>query len=135
MPTFEQFIQERIYLTLIDTWLRVEEALSLKRSSVSLDQMLLTVHGKGWKQRLVPFSFEVRKVVWKFISKQDAAIDHCSPAYQLISGSWTMSPAKPSQISGCPQRQNSQLVSWKDLGLKVKALPCLRYQQRSSHPG
>jgi integrase/recombinase XerD len=61
-----------IVLTLIDTGVRIEEALSLKRSAVNLDQMLLTVHGKGGKERLVPFSFELRKVLWKYTAKQDS---------------------------------------------------------------
>jgi integrase/recombinase XerD len=64
-----------LVLTLIDTGLRLEEALSLTRSNVNLDQMLLTVHGKGGKQRVVPFSFELRKVLWKFTSKQNTNVD------------------------------------------------------------
>jgi integrase/recombinase XerD len=64
-----------LVLTLIDAGLRIDEALSLKRASVNLDQMLLTVQGKGGKQRVVPFSFELRKVLWKYTSKQNANVD------------------------------------------------------------
>src|SRR5205814_5363190 len=64
-----------IVLTLIDTGVRIEEALSLKRSAMNLDQMLLTVHGKGGKERLVPFSFELRKVLWKYTAKPDSRFE------------------------------------------------------------
>src|SRR2546423_7550725 len=46
-----------LVLTLIDTGIRFDEAASLRRPAVNLDQMLLTVHGKGGKERLVAVSF------------------------------------------------------------------------------
>jgi len=52
---------QTLILVLIDSGLRIDEAVSLRRSDVNLDQMLLTVKGKGGKERLVPFSFELRK--------------------------------------------------------------------------
>jgi integrase/recombinase XerD len=64
-----------LILVLIDSGLRIEEALSLKRSDVNLDQMLMTVKGKGGKERVVPFSFELRKALWKFTSKQNPNCD------------------------------------------------------------
>jgi len=57
-------------LLLLDTGLRISEALSLKMADVDFDNMLLSVAGKGGKSRLVPFSFEMRKQLWKHSSKQ-----------------------------------------------------------------
>jgi integrase/recombinase XerD len=64
--------QKRVHklsLLLIDTGLRVSEALGLERSHINFDDLLLTVRGKGNKYRMVPFSYEVRKVLYKFLSK------------------------------------------------------------------
>jgi integrase/recombinase XerD len=68
-----------LILVLIESGLRVEEALSLRRTDVNLDQMLLTVKGKGGKERVVPFSFELRKGLWKFMSKQNGSHDLLFP--------------------------------------------------------
>jgi integrase len=58
-------------LLLLDTGLRISEALSLRMSDIDLDNMLLSVKGKGGKSRLVPFSFEMRKHLWRQSARQD----------------------------------------------------------------
>jgi integrase/recombinase XerD len=60
-------------LLLLDTGLRVSEALNLAWERVDFDNLLITVTGKGGKHRVVPFSFECRKVLfrWKQRSKSD----------------------------------------------------------------
>ncbi|MDQ3816140.1 MAG: site-specific integrase [Acidobacteriota bacterium] len=60
--------EKRLYallLTLIDTGIRINEALTLERGKVDFDNLLLTVKGKGNKERVVPFSYELRKVLFK----------------------------------------------------------------------
>jgi integrase/recombinase XerD len=55
-------------LTLLtDTGVRVDEALTLTRGAIDLDNLLLTVRGKGNKTRVVPFSIECRKVLFKYM--------------------------------------------------------------------
>ena len=56
---------------LLDTGLRINEALSLTREDVDLDNMLLRVRGKGAKHRLVPISMEMRKLAWKWLRRED----------------------------------------------------------------
>jgi integrase/recombinase XerD len=81
LPTFSQsqvttllrhkpngFYQRRLHLlmlTLLDTGCRISEVLGLRANDIDLDNLLLTVNGKGQKQRKVPFSFELRKHLCK----------------------------------------------------------------------
>lgn len=55
-----------IILTLVDTGIRIDECLSLRPLDVDLENLVLAVRGKGNKHRLVPFSQELRKVIYKF---------------------------------------------------------------------
>jgi len=50
-----------LVLVLLDTGLRIEEALTLTRVTVDLHNVMLRVHGKGNRERLVPISLECRK--------------------------------------------------------------------------
>jgi len=75
------FFQRRLHtllLTLLDTGTRIDECLSLRVQDCNLDDLLLTVTGKGRKQRIIPFSMELRRVLAKFI------LDFCPHPQQLI---------------------------------------------------
>jgi integrase/recombinase XerD len=68
----EGFYQRRLFLivlTLLDTGCRISEVLGLQVQDVDLDNLLLTVTGKGQKQRKVPFSFELRKQLCKSLTQ------------------------------------------------------------------
>lgn len=54
---------------MLDTGLRANEALTLKRDDVDLDNLLLKVKGKGGKHRAVPFSFEMRKLLYRWLQR------------------------------------------------------------------
>jgi site-specific recombinase XerD len=58
-----------LVLLLLDTGVRISEALTLERSKVRLDDMLLSVWGKGAKERTVPFSFELRPVLFRWLQQ------------------------------------------------------------------
>lgn len=54
-------------LTLMDTGMRIAEALRLEQGDLDFDSLLIRVCGKGGKQRLVPMSLELRKVLFRFV--------------------------------------------------------------------
>ena len=65
------FYQRRLHLLvlfLLDTGCRISEALALRVREIDLDNLLVTLDGKGRKQRLVPFSFELRRVLFRFVT-------------------------------------------------------------------
>jgi integrase/recombinase XerD len=61
---------QALVLLLLDTGLRIEEALTLGRNQIDLDNLLLKAAGKGNKERVVPISSELRKVLWRHLQRQ-----------------------------------------------------------------
>lgn len=55
-------------LILLDTGARISEALGVRVTDIDLDNLLMTLDGKGRKQRVVPFSFELRKRLFRYIT-------------------------------------------------------------------
>lgn len=55
---------------LLDTGLRISEALGLRREDVDFDNLLLRVVGKGGKHRQVPMSLELRKMLFRYLTRQ-----------------------------------------------------------------
>ncbi len=65
------FCHRRLHLLtliLLDTGCRITEALTLRVSEIDIANLLITLDGKGRKQRIVPFSFELRKALFRYIS-------------------------------------------------------------------
>ena len=54
-----------IVAALLDTGCRTQELLSARTADFDFDQLLLTVTGKGRKERREPFSMELRKVLFR----------------------------------------------------------------------
>jgi site-specific recombinase XerD len=69
-----------IALVALDTGLRISELLSLTRQDVDLDNLVLLVHGKSNKQRLVPVSIELRKVLYRHLSKNGSIAESVGKA-------------------------------------------------------
>jgi integrase/recombinase XerD len=61
--TLAQWRAYALACLLVDTGVRVEEALTLRRTELDFDNLLLKVKGKGRKERIVPFSFELRRIL------------------------------------------------------------------------
>lgn len=56
-------------LLILDCGLRISEALSLPYENCDFDNLVVKVRGKGGKHRLVPFSTDVRKVLFRYAGK------------------------------------------------------------------
>ncbi len=54
---------------LIDTGARIDEGLTCLVSNVDLDQLIVKVRGKGDKERLLPISVEMRKILWVYLTR------------------------------------------------------------------
>lgn len=59
---------------LLDTGLRISEALQLRREDVDLDALTLRVWGKGRKERRVPLSLEGRRWMYGWMRQRPSAL-------------------------------------------------------------
>ena len=78
-PKPRHFQQRRLHLITVlklETGCRITEALTLRVCDVDLDNMLLKVNGKGRKQRIIPFSFVLRKALHRFIADFERKPDY-----------------------------------------------------------
>lgn len=64
-----------LILILLDTGCRISEALTLRVRDIDMDNLLVTLDGKGSKQRIVPFSFELRKALHRYITEHSRKAD------------------------------------------------------------
>jgi integrase/recombinase XerD len=58
-----------LIVLLLDTGLRIDEALGLQRRHVDLDALMVRVLGKGHRERLVPISTECRKHLHRLMTR------------------------------------------------------------------
>ena len=60
---------QTLSLFILDTGLRINEVLQLRRADLDFDNLLVTVlKGKGQKQRIVPFSIPMRKRLFRYLT-------------------------------------------------------------------
>jgi integrase/recombinase XerD len=64
---FDQWRLHALIALLLDTGIRIDEGLTLRLSGVDFDNLLITVFGKGRKERRIPFSVELRKVLFRYL--------------------------------------------------------------------
>lgn len=62
-------------LFLLDTGCRISEALNASVRDIDLENLLVTLDGKGSKQRVVPISFELRKALFRYCKQFDRKPD------------------------------------------------------------
>jgi integrase/recombinase XerD len=60
-----------VALVILDCGLRIDEVLSLPMAAIDFDSLVIKVKGKGNKERLVPMSFELRKLLWRWCAKKE----------------------------------------------------------------
>ncbi len=71
--------QRRLHLfvlLLLDTGCRISEALSVRVRDIDFDDLLVTLDGKGRKQRVVPFSFALRKALYRYVTDKARKTDN-----------------------------------------------------------
>ncbi|HZT31948.1 MAG TPA: site-specific integrase [Bryobacteraceae bacterium] len=54
---------------LLDTGLRIDESRKLEPANLDFENLLITVMGKGRKERRGPISFEGRKILYRFVQR------------------------------------------------------------------
>ena len=64
--TLGQWRAHLAVLLILDVGLRISEVLHLRTGNIDWDNLILKVFGKGQKERLVPFSPELRKRLFRF---------------------------------------------------------------------
>ena len=68
--THQEERAQRVAMVVIDTGMRLNEILCLRREDIDLENLLITIrHGKGNKQRVVPCSFELGQVLYRYMKK------------------------------------------------------------------
>lgn len=60
-----------LMLFLLDTGCRISEALTLCVNNIDFDNLLVTLDGKGRKQRIVPFSVDLRRALYRHIKENE----------------------------------------------------------------
>jgi len=58
-----------LVLTLLDTGIRIDEALGLEQARVDFDSLQMRVLGKGNRERVVPFSLALRRQLFRLAKK------------------------------------------------------------------
>lgn len=71
LKTFSERRIHALTLTLIDTGGRIDEFLSLTRRQIDFESLLIKVKGKGNKERLIPMSLELRRVLFRYLKAHD----------------------------------------------------------------
>ncbi len=68
----KNFTQKRLHTLLcllIDSGVRINEALTLTRHRLNFEALHFTVYGKGRKERVLPMSLELRKILFRFLKE------------------------------------------------------------------
>lgn len=64
-----------LVLVMLDTGCRVSEALGVRVRDIDFDNLLITLDGKGRKQRVVPISFELRRILYRYCRDFARSVD------------------------------------------------------------
>lgn len=86
---FYEWRTHTMICAMIDTGIRRDECASLTMSDVDFDNLFLKVKGKGSKERLVPFSYELRSLLYNWLKKRKA---------QNMQGEWLFPTANATKM-------------------------------------
>ncbi|MEP7303930.1 MAG: tyrosine-type recombinase/integrase, partial [Acidobacteriota bacterium] len=85
---FDQWRLHALVCLLLDAGLRIDEALTLRRVDLDFENLLVTVFGKGRKERRIPFSFELRKVLFRYDQVRTKQCPRCELAFPSRQGTF-----------------------------------------------
>src|SRR5262245_23353596 len=85
--TFLQWRAHTAALLILETGLRISEALNLRHGDINVEQLILKVFGKGQKERSVPFSPGLRKRLYRFDQLEVKKGIRCEWAFAGFGGS------------------------------------------------
>jgi integrase/recombinase XerD len=71
-----------LVMMLLDTGLRITEAITLERNRVDLERRCVSVMGKGSRERMVPLSNEGRKVLFVWLSRSQGRYVFCTERHE-----------------------------------------------------
>jgi integrase/recombinase XerD len=83
------FVASRLHALVafvLDTGVRIEEALTARASNLDYDNLLVTVFGNGRKERRIPFLFELRKVLFRYARERSAQCPRCELLFPSRAG-------------------------------------------------
>ena len=63
-----------ISMVMLDSGLRVSEALGTRRQDLDFENLVIRVRGKGGKERLLPMSIELRRHLWRYVRERDGFV-------------------------------------------------------------
>jgi integrase/recombinase XerD len=63
-----------ISMVMLDSGLRVSEALGTRRQDLDFENLVIRVRGKGGKERLLPMSVELRRHLWRYVRERDGFV-------------------------------------------------------------
>lgn len=69
--------QQRVHMiacVILDIGARIDEVLRLRRPDVDMDPMLIRLTGKGNKQRVVPFTSNLRRMLWRYMQSHQPPV-------------------------------------------------------------
>ena len=71
---------QTILLLFLDTGMRLAELSGIDLSEINFDEGFILVHGKGRKERWVPFGREAKKALWSYIKQRAKVADQAESA-------------------------------------------------------
>ena len=71
---------QTILLLFLDTGMRLAELSAIDLSEVNFEEGFILVHGKGRKERWVPFGKEAKKMLWGYIKQRAKIADQGEPS-------------------------------------------------------
>ncbi len=99
-----------IILTFYSTGMRLSELLTLDDSSVNFRTMVVKVHGKRDKDRLIPFGSDLATALQAYISARDASLPRTTTALFVTDRGERM---KPYQVRRLVQAQLARVTTMK----------------------